>query len=79
MGVGRGGIILSLNGLGWVPWVNSIVLGLQKNYSKNGVLYRNSTFQIKNPNSNAGLKNITKLVRFKTGDNDRRCERRPLV
>ena len=33
---------------------------------------------MKNPNSNAGLKNITKVVRFKTDDNDRRCERRPL-
>ena len=43
------------------------------------VLYGNSIFQIKNPNSNAGLKNITELVRFKTGSNGRRCERWPLV
>ena len=43
------------------------------------VLYENSIFKIKNPNSNTGLKNITKLVRFKTGGNDRRCERRSLV
>ena len=43
------------------------------------VLYGNSIFKIKNPNSNTGLKNITKLVRFKTGGNDRRCEQRSLV
>ena len=38
----------------------------------------NSSSQIKNPNFNADLKNMAKLVHMKQGDNSRRWERRPL-
>ena len=47
-------------------------------YNNFGVLYGSNAFKNKNPNSNAGFKNITKLVRLETGGKGRRSQRRLL-
>ena len=44
-----------------------------------GVLYGTKAFKIKNPNSNPGFKNMTKIVRFLIGSKGRRSERRLLT
>ena len=48
-------------------------------YNINGVLYGTKAFKIKNPNSNPGFKNMTKIVRFLIGGKGRRSGRRLLT